>query len=94
MKNLMIMLCPVCGTELHITNQREFKCKCLTKLIILGRGKDRQVVKLADAPAIKKAMQVRCRDCLSCRDGDCLDIEKPRRNIDKDCLRVCKRLKK
>ena len=91
MKNLKIMLCPQCGTELHVTNQREVKCKCLTKLAVLGSGRDRQLIKLNEVAAAKKARRVRCRDCLSCRNGDCVDIDKPRRYVDKDCLRVCKR---
>ena len=91
MSKTTIMLCPVCGTELHITNQREFRCKCLNKLIVLGSGNDRQIIKIEDAPAARKAMQVRCRDCLNHRKGDCVNINKPKRNVDKDCLRVCKR---
>lgn len=90
-KNLIILLCPVCGTELHVTNQREFKCKCLNKLIVLGSGKDRQLVKLEDAPAVRKAMQVKCRECLNYRNGSCLDLEKPKIKVDPDCARICKR---
>lgn len=93
-KNVTVMLCPICRTELHITNQREFKCKCLNKLIVLGKGKDRQLVKLEDAPAVKKAMQVRCRDCINCRDGGCLDNDKPKIKTDMDCARICKRFRK
>lgn len=91
MSKKTIMLCPVCGTELHITNQREFKCKCLNKLMVLGSGNDRQLVKLEDAPAARKAKQVRCRDCLNCRQGSCIDIEKPKLKVDINCLRICNR---
>lgn len=91
MSKVTIMLCPVCGTELHITNQNEFRCKCLNRLIVLGKGSSMQIVKVGDAPAARKVMQVRCRDCLSCRNGDCVDTDKPKRNVDKDCPRICKR---
>lgn len=89
----IIMLCPVCGTELHITNQREFRCKCLNKFVVLGSGKDKQLIKAEDAPAARKAMQVRCRDCLSCRQESCTDNERPKRKIDINCLRICNRFK-
>lgn len=92
--NVTIKLCPVCGAELHITNHKQFKCKCLSKLLVLGSGKDMQVVKLEDGPAVRKAMQVRCRDCLSFRGGSCLDTDKPKMNTEPDTLRICKRFGK
>lgn len=38
-----------------------------------------------------KATKVKCKDCLSYRNGDCVDLFKPKRNVDKECPRVCKR---
>lgn len=87
----IIMLCPVCGTELHITNQVEVKCKCFSKLIVLKNGKEKQLVKLEDAPAARKAMLVRCRECLNFRQGDCVDLGEPKRNVDPNCARTCRR---
>jgi len=89
-KNIIKLLCPVCGTELHISNQREVKCLCMSKLIVLKNGKDKQLVKIEDAPAIRKAMQVHCRDCLNLRQGDCVDLDKMKRNVDPNCARICK----
>ena len=37
-----------------------------------------------------KATKVKCKNCLSYRNGDCVDLDKPKRNVDKDCPRVCK----
>lgn len=93
MKNkTTIMLCPECGTELHITNKhKEFRCKCLNKLTVLKFGTEIQLVKVEDAPAARKAKQVRCRDCLSCRQGSCTDNERPKAKVDVNCARICNR---
>jgi len=97
-KNITKLLCPVCGTEFHITNQREIKCLCLSKLIVLKNGKDNHLVKIEDAPAKKKPICVKCKDCLNFSPkengiGDCLDLARMKRNVNDDCLTVCKRFK-
>jgi len=96
-KNITKLLCPVCGTEHYINKQTDIKCLCFSKLIILRNGKEKQLVKVEDAAAIKKSMQVKCRDCrsfyLKKELGDCLDLQNMRRDIDGNCARICKRFK-
>lgn len=100
-KKPTILLCPVCGTELHILNQRKVKCLCLNRFEVLGTGRDKRLVPVEDVPAVKKAMQVKCKDCLDffpARNskvlGDCLSISGMRRNIDGNCIRICKKFKR
>lgn len=95
----IIIPCPVCGTELHILNQREVKCLCLNRFAVLGSGKDKQLVELENIAAIKKEMQVKCIDCLDFYPhkntvlGDCLSIDGMKRNISGHCIRICKRFR-
>lgn len=98
-KNITKLLCPVCGTEFYINKQTEVKCLCLSKLIVLKNGKEKQLVKIEDAPAIRKSLQVKCRDCgnFSPKEqgmGDCLDLERMKRNVNGECITICKRFRK
>lgn len=95
-----IIPCPVCGTELHILNQKVVKCLCLNKFAVLGSGRDKQVIEIEQVPAAKKAMQVKCINCLDfypARNsdvlGDCLSIEDMKRNVNGKCIRVCKKFR-
>lgn len=96
----LILLCPVCGTELHILNQREVKCLCLNKFAVLGSGKDKQLVEIQQVQAAKKAMQIKCIDCLDFYPhkntvlGDCLSMDSMKRNINGSCIRICKRFRR
>ena len=93
MKNkVTIMHCPECGTELHIAkNQKDFRCKCLNKIGVLKCGNELQLIKVEDMPAARKAKQVRCRDCFSCRQGSCTDNIRPKAKVDVNCSRICNR---
>lgn len=94
------LLCPVCGTELHITNQREVKCLCLTKFHVIRNGKDKKLVQKGEEQAANVAMKIKCKNCLdffpqkNSSLGDCLSIAGMKRNIDGNCIRICKRFRR
>ena len=50
----LIMQCPVCGTELHILNQKKVKCLCLNRFVVLGSGKDKQLIQLLEDESVDK----------------------------------------
>ena len=98
-KNIIKLLCPVCGMEHHINKQTEVKCLCFSKLIVVKNGKTKELIQEGEENIYKKKdALIRCRDCRSCFSksetvGDCLDTDNMRRNINPNCLSICKRFK-
>jgi hypothetical protein len=98
-KNVTKLHCPVCGAMHNISNQKEVKCICLSSLVVLRDGKKKQLVKIEDVQVIRKAMQIKCKNCiffytsLKGNLGDCLNMDGMKRNIDGKSTRICKKFK-
>lgn len=89
-----IVKCPVCGREHHIDRRYKVKCICKSNLIaIKADGKSKILIREEDKP---KPEMVKCKDCVSFRIkadeiGDCVNLDKMKRNVNGECLTICKR---
>lgn len=90
-----VIKCPECGREHNINKQHNVKCICKSDLVVIRNGKTKILVREEDKP---KATMVKSRDCIYFYPtegimGDCMDTEKMKRNVNGDCLKICKRFK-
>jgi len=95
-KNITKLLCPVCGTEHYINKQYKVKCLCMSNLIVLRNGKIKTLIREDEKP---KPEVIKCKDCVNFSPkeqgmGDCTNLDKMRRNINGECLTVCKNFMK
>jgi hypothetical protein len=92
---LDVIKCPACGRDHNINKQHRVKCICKSDLVVLKNGKSKVLVREEDKPKVKS---IKCKNCIYFYPtkeimGDCMDLELMKRNVNGDCITVCKRFK-